>query len=134
MDIFGQRLKELRLAHDLTQEQVGDLLKLSRKTIHGYEQQGKIPRERTSIVGIARIFNISLDYLFGVIDEPKPIKEESIDEKLAKDPYLQKIVSEIQSNKRLPEEHKLRIIEAAYASYRESYELESPSKKTQKET
>ncbi|MDQ0418488.1 transcriptional regulator with XRE-family HTH domain [Croceifilum oryzae] len=130
MDIFGQRLKELRLINGFTQEQVGDLLNLSRKTIHGYEKLGKMPRESSSLVGIARLFNISLDYLFGVIDEPKALKEESLDEKLAKDPYLQKIVSEIQTNKRLPEEQKLRIIEAAYASYRESYELESQSKKS----
>ncbi len=60
--MFGDRLKELREEKELTQEELGKFLNVSRQTISGYES-GSIEPSIANLVKIADIFNVSLDYL-----------------------------------------------------------------------
>lgn len=62
--MFGDRLKELREEKEMTQEELGKLLNVSRQTISGYEA-GAIEPSISNLIKLADIFNISLDYLLG---------------------------------------------------------------------
>ncbi|AUM89149.1 transcriptional regulator [Clostridium botulinum] len=62
--MFGDRLKELREEKELTQEELGKLLNVSRQTVSGYEAENIEPNIN-NLVRLADIFNVSLDYLLG---------------------------------------------------------------------
>ena len=62
--MFGDRLKELREEKEMTQEELGKLLNVSRQTISGYEA-GAIEPSIANLVKLANIFNVSLDYILG---------------------------------------------------------------------
>lgn len=61
---FDVRLKELRTAQNLTQNELGNLLHISRATIAGYETKNKQP-DYEKLCAIADFFNVSTDYLLG---------------------------------------------------------------------
>ncbi|HGG0416061.1 TPA: helix-turn-helix domain-containing protein [Clostridium sporogenes] len=60
--MFGDRLKELREEKDLTQEELGKFLNVSRQAISSYESEETEP-SINNLVKLANIFNVSLDYL-----------------------------------------------------------------------
>ncbi|AJA42884.1 XRE family transcriptional regulator [Clostridium tetani] len=62
--MFGDRLKELREEKELTQEELGKFLNVSRQTVSGYESEAIEPNIG-NLVKLADIFNVSLDYLLG---------------------------------------------------------------------
>ncbi|WP_097025436.1 helix-turn-helix domain-containing protein [Clostridium peptidivorans] len=62
--MFGDRLRELREEKQLTQEELGKLLNISRQAVSGYEAEGNEPNLQ-NLVKLADIFNVSLDYLLG---------------------------------------------------------------------
>ena len=59
---FATRLKKLRNARQVTQQELADYLNVTRPTIAGYETKGKEPDYKT-ISMIASYFNVSIDYL-----------------------------------------------------------------------
>ena len=65
------RIKDLRDDHDWTQQNVADRLFISRRAYGAYETG-----ERAIPVGIvielAKIYNVSIDYILGLTDERKP--------------------------------------------------------------
>lgn len=66
-----KRLRDLREDADLTQAQVGKELKLPQRTYAYYESgERTIPPE--IIVQIAKLYNVSTDYIFELTDNPKP--------------------------------------------------------------
>ena len=64
----GEKLKELRKDQGMTQADLAEHLSLSVQTIKTYEQGRSDPDDNTKLK-IARLFNISLDYLLGATDE-----------------------------------------------------------------
>ena len=62
---FGLRLKELRERKNLTQKEAAHLLKVSRTSIIGYEQNTKNPKLET-LRNLAEIYNSSVDYILGI--------------------------------------------------------------------
>ncbi|NFQ86706.1 helix-turn-helix transcriptional regulator [Clostridium sporogenes] len=60
--MFGDRLKELREEKGMTQEQLGKLLNITKQAVYSYEKGDNEPTI-DSLVKIANIFNVSLDYL-----------------------------------------------------------------------
>ncbi len=62
--MFGDRLRELREEKQLTQEELGKLLNVSRQAVSSYEK-GENEPTIDALVKIANIFNVSLDYLLG---------------------------------------------------------------------
>lgn len=68
----GEKLKELRKDKKMTQAGLADYLSLSVQTIKTYEQGRSDPDDDTKLK-IARLFNVSLDYLLGATDEQIPL-------------------------------------------------------------
>ena len=72
--MIGKRLRDLREDADLTQEQLSKILNINKHSISSYERNKSEPPDDIKIK-IVKYFNISSDYLLGIIDEPVPISE-----------------------------------------------------------
>ena len=70
--IFNQRAKDLREDADLTQNQLAQILKVSRATVNRYENE-KFDMKFTYAIELAKFFNVSLDYIAGLTNEYKPL-------------------------------------------------------------
>ena len=69
--MIGERLQELRKERGLSQKDLAHELSVSPFTISSYECNHSDPDDDTK-VKIAKLFNVSLDYLLGLIREPLP--------------------------------------------------------------
>ena len=67
-----QRLKDLREDHDLTQSDVAEILQTTREQVSKYET-GKQMMGIDKYIKLAKYYNVSLDYLAGVIDTPRKL-------------------------------------------------------------
>jgi len=67
MDIFSDKLKELRINKNLKQSDMANILEISMQSYSTYEN-GREPNY-TMVCKIAEFFNVSTDYLFGVMDD-----------------------------------------------------------------
>ena len=66
---FNERLKQLRQREGLTQRELAKIIEVGRTTISDYES-GKIVPKHEGLLKLANHFNVSVDYLTGVSDEP----------------------------------------------------------------
>lgn len=64
-----ERLRALRKAHGLTQQQMADLLGIDRTTYTKYER-GQSEPNLAALRLIARQFSVTIDYLIGDTDSP----------------------------------------------------------------
>lgn len=64
LNIFPQRLKELRLKRGLTQQEIADLVHVNRVTYTNWEK-GKREPCFVNLVNLADLLGVSLDWLFG---------------------------------------------------------------------
>lgn len=71
MVTLGDRIRELRKANNWTQQELADKLGLDRTTISKWERQGGSEPDNTTLAKVADIFNVSVDYLLGRVDDPK---------------------------------------------------------------
>ena len=62
---FGNKLKLLRLQDNITQEQLAQKLNLTKSVISAYETGLRLPSYDV-LIRIAKIFNVSTDYLLGL--------------------------------------------------------------------
>lgn len=67
MNIFSERIKELRLEKNLSQKELGEELNLSPTTITKWERGDRVPNIDIFIM-LAKYFNCSIDYLVGLVD------------------------------------------------------------------
>ena len=67
-----QRLKDLREDHDLTQNDIAEVLQTTREQISKYET-GKQMMGVDKYIKLAKYYNVSLDYLTGIVDTPKKL-------------------------------------------------------------
>lgn len=67
MATFGNRLREIRLANNLTQKEFASLFKLSESAIGMYERDEREPSFKLANE-IADRFEVTTDYLFGRTD------------------------------------------------------------------
>ena len=65
--MIGERLKKLRKDKGITQKELADILGIEKSNISAYEIDKNTPPDDIK-VSLARYFNISLDYLLGVIN------------------------------------------------------------------
>jgi transcriptional regulator with XRE-family HTH domain len=72
-EIFGQRLRAARKAHNEKQEDLGRLLGVGKSQVSELERgTASTTLEKLSI--ICEHYNVSADYLLGLTDEPRPYK------------------------------------------------------------
>lgn len=64
---FGQRLKDLRIKNDMTQQELADRSHIARSTLGMYEQDRRHP-DFESLDALADLFDVSFDYLLGRSD------------------------------------------------------------------
>lgn len=67
--MIGERLFDLRKDAGLTQDELADILKINKHSISSYEREKSEPPDIIKIE-IADYFNVSIDYLLGVTDDP----------------------------------------------------------------
>lgn len=67
----GNRLKQLRLELGYTQESLAEMLEIGNRQIWRYEN-GETEPDGETVAKIARILNVSADYLLGLTDDPTP--------------------------------------------------------------
>lgn len=69
---FYQRLRHLRVDHDFTQKAVASILKTTQSQYALYES-GVRELPMHHFVTLARLYNVSLDYLAGLVDQPRTL-------------------------------------------------------------
>ena len=68
--IYYQRIKDLRIDNDKNQEEIAKIIGTSQSYYAQYENgKRSIPFERVII--LAKYYNVSLDYIAGLIDTPR---------------------------------------------------------------
>ena len=67
---FSQRLKDLREDRDLSQEDVAKILGTSQSYYAQYEN-GKRELPFSRAIELAKFYNVSLDYIAGIISTPQ---------------------------------------------------------------
>lgn len=70
-----QRIKDMREDRDLTQQQVAEILEIKQTQYSRYEL-GKQMMGVDKYIKLAQFYNISLDYLTGLIDTPRKLYDE----------------------------------------------------------
>lgn len=61
---YNERIRNLREDHDLTQQNIADILHIGQRTYADYES-GKIRIPVDSLLILARHYNVSMDYITG---------------------------------------------------------------------
>ena len=75
--MFYRRLRDLREDHDLTQDELVRILNMHKTTYTNYEQ-GKREIPFSLVIRLAKQYNVSIDYIAELIDEPLPISNRNI--------------------------------------------------------
>ena len=68
LEILSRRLKELRIENNYSQYEIADLMGIAQVTYSHYEL-GRRSISIQNLVKIAKIYNISTDYLLGISDD-----------------------------------------------------------------
>lgn len=84
---LGQRIQELRKEKGLSQEQLGELLGVSRQAVSRWEMDGAIP-EVDKLIALGRVFGVDLNDLLQVERQaaPPPTQEETPPKKPSRSP------------------------------------------------
>ena len=67
MNIFKERLQQLRIEANLTQLQLAKILNTTQRRI-SYFETGKVEPDLDTLIAIAKYFETSVDYLVGLIE------------------------------------------------------------------
>jgi len=70
LQVFSERFKALRKANNLTQKEFGTAIGIGRNTVTDIETCRRTPSPDTFIAA-AKYFNVSLDYIWGLTDDPR---------------------------------------------------------------
>jgi len=91
---FGNRLKNLRLEMDWTQEKLAKKLNVSRATVGRYETNERFP-DKNILNSIADIFNVSIDYLLERTDNKNLTCNKDSDTKYIENNICEKVENKI---------------------------------------
>lgn len=70
---YYERLKDMREDHDLTQNDIAQLLKTTRQQVSKWENGTQMMGVDKYII-LAHYYNVSADYLLGLTDTPRKLK------------------------------------------------------------
>lgn len=71
---YRERLRDIREDHDLTQAEIGKLLDKSQQG-YNHIEAGRAELKIEDLVKLCRYYDVSADYLIGLIDRPRSYKE-----------------------------------------------------------
>ena len=92
--MLGERLQELRKDRKMSQEDFAKIIGVSHYTVSSYECNRSDPDDKTKKI-IAQLFDVSVDYLLGLIDEPVSYNRNQLTLNIPKD-FTQKDIDDIQ--------------------------------------
>lgn len=69
---YYERLRDMREDHDLTQADIANLLKTTRQQVGKWEN-GIQMMGVDKYITLAKYYNVSVDYLLGLIDTPRKL-------------------------------------------------------------
>lgn len=75
--MFYRRLRDLREDHDLTQDQLVAKLGMNKTTYTNYEQ-GKREIPFWLVIKLAKMYNVSIDYIAELSNVPTPLHDANI--------------------------------------------------------
>lgn len=67
--IFGEKLKKLRTEANMSQEELAARVGITRRSIVYYETKSRYPKRREVITGLAKVFNVPVDFLINDGDD-----------------------------------------------------------------
>ena len=70
---YYKRIKEIREDRDIKQKEIAEILQTDQSYYSKYER-GLHPMTADQIIILCKYYNISADYMLGLIDEPRKIK------------------------------------------------------------
>lgn len=70
---YRTRIKNIREDRDLTQSEIGKLLQKSQQG-YNHIETGRAELKIEDLVKLCKFYNLSADYLIGLIDEQKQLK------------------------------------------------------------
>ncbi|MBQ7309480.1 MAG: helix-turn-helix transcriptional regulator [Clostridia bacterium] len=70
---YYQRLKDLREDHDLSQADIAKILETTRQQVSKWET-GTQMMGVDKYIKLAKYYNVSVDYLLGLIDSPRKLQ------------------------------------------------------------
>lgn len=133
--MFSKRVKELRKKADLTQSDLAKKINSSTSKIAMWETEKRDPTNEDLMV-LSKLFNVSTDYLLGIIDNPSFTTKD--DKSIQKD--LKKIMEEFKSGQDGPafyngeelDEEELYLIEQAMEIALKTAKIKNKEKYTPK--
>ena len=70
---YRERLRQIREDRDLTQAEIGKLLDKSQQG-YNHIEAGRAELKMEDLAKLCRFYNLSADYILGLIDKPRPYK------------------------------------------------------------
>jgi len=70
--VTGDRIKELRIKNNMSQEELGQKVGLHKAAIYKYETARVVNIKRTTLIKLADVLGTTPMYLMGISDEKKP--------------------------------------------------------------
>ena len=92
MQYFGEKLRELRLERNLTQQELAEKVDLVKATISAYEQGTKYPSIE-ALIKLCTFFDVSSDYFLGLSDSMKLMHSDLTDEQMS---IVRKLIRELE--------------------------------------
>ena len=77
MPMYYRRLRDLREDHDMTQDELVTKLGMHKTTYTNYEQ-GKREIPFALVIRLAKLYNVSIDYIAELADLPSPLSGNNI--------------------------------------------------------
>lgn len=70
---YYKRIKEIREDRDIKQKEIAEILQTDQSYYSKYER-GLHPMTADQIIILCKYYNLSADYMLGIINEPRQIK------------------------------------------------------------
>lgn len=112
----SERLKECRIKRGIQQDEMARLLKTNTSTMSRIENGKKQP-DPEMIIMMAELFNVSTDYLLGLVEDPQSTHDEYLKEALKKYEFIGSFFSE-EKLKELPQERLENVIKYMDEQYK----------------
>lgn len=71
---YRERLRNIREDRDLTQAEIGKLLNKSQQG-YSHIESGRAELKIDDLVTLCRFYNLSADYIIGLVSKPKPFQQ-----------------------------------------------------------